>query len=440
MNTLHAAVWQAHFRFRRSQQYWAHLDDFTVATPEWQSAYMANALMKQIQHFGSRADALPEWRELASVTDPNEVMSAWRHLPILGKDDLRTRFHPRNIQQLNPFEGHVSSTGGSTGEPTPFIRDAEMLRAVAAARSYAHLQMGWRPGMATVCLWGSERDIGRHRSARARFASSLRNFHLIDGYEMSSETVVRLREAIDSHPEVAIYGFTSMLEYAAREILRTNGWKARGRVKVAWNGGETLHSQQSDLFLQAFGVPILNLYGGRELGAMAYQRRIGTPLHVLRPFLMLEILDGQGQPVRPGETGRLVWTSTICKGTPFLRYDIGDIGRAVPDGVDGVGARELASVEGRQAGILTFPNGTKLQSLFWNHLFKDYPEIIQFQVAFVDGKRLELRLRGTGLDEEREGGLIQLLRSKVGECAVSIKWVERIPLTQQGKLLQVVRE
>ncbi|HEV3049244.1 MAG TPA: hypothetical protein VGX50_03005, partial [Longimicrobium sp.] len=205
--------------------------------------------------------------------------------------------------------------------------------------------------------------------------------------------------------------------------------------------GETLSEAQSALFRRAFGVPLLNYYGGREMGALAYQPAPGASLDVLRPWLFVEVLDDRGRHVGPGETGRLVWTSTVGRGTPFLRYDVGDLGTYGPDDRDESGVRRLAALHGRRAGMIHLPGGRILHGMYWNHLFKDFPEVEQFQVAWIGGSRLELRLRGSGCSAERDALLRGIVGRLVGaEVPVQLRWVERIPLTAQGKLVQVVQE
>jgi phenylacetate-CoA ligase len=201
-----------------------------------------------------------------------------------------------------------------------------------------------------------------------------------------------------------------------------------------------LFPSQSQFFEQAFGAPILNLYGGRELGTMAFQPQRDAPLSVLRPFVFVEIVDEAGRPSPPGQVGRLIWTSAVCRGTPFLRYDIGDLGAAAACDQDESGICRLTTLCGRHAGLLTLPGGKTLSVLFWNHLFKEFSEVVQFQVALRGDGGIELRLKGSGFSGEREMELRRILLNFIGPIHVNILWLGAIPLTPQGKLLQVVRE
>ncbi|QDU82818.1 AMP-binding enzyme [Polystyrenella longa] len=439
MKILRKTTAQGVYQLRKLERDVRELDRFAALTPGEMRTEMNQRLWDQMQYFGNRADALPEWKEAARIQNPQELREVWSQLPILTKQDLQSQFDPKEMQQQFGLKGISASTGGSTGEPVHFFHDEAMMRHKAAARIFCRKQFGWRPGMPIVCIWGSERDVGHSQTMKGRFTSFVQNVHIVDGYHLDEKTVQRVREQIRRHAPVALYGFTTMLEYIAREMLAA-GENYIGQVATAWNGGEMLYPEQSRLFQRVFGVPILNFYGGRELSSMAYQTGHGEPMKLIRPNLFLEIVDEAGQPVAPGTPGRLICTNTINRGTPFLRFDIGDLGMSSAEGQDESGIHSLSSLHGRSAGIIHLSNGKTINNLYWNHLFKDYDNVRQFQVAIIDGQELEIRLSGTPLSADKEEKLKQVIRKFVDPLPFNIRWVESIKRTKQGKLVQVVRE
>lgn len=184
-------------------------------------------------------------------------------------------------------------------------------------------------------------------------------------------------------------------------------------------------------------MPILNRYGSREMGATACQFQAGAPLTVSRPWSHVEVVDDAG---RPAQTGRILVTSTVCRGTPFLRYQMEDIVTVDPDGADEAGIRGLAQIDGRLAGMLDLPNGRRISNLFWNHGFKEFPEIQQFQVTLRVNDTVQLYFRGAGFSPAREREIRQALGHLLDGVSYDMAWVERIPLTSRGKLLQVINE
>lgn len=424
----------------RLRGYLRGLDEFAASDPQRRYRWQVQRLQSQLRYFSSLPFADRTWKEAAKIADPKEFMAAWENLPVLSKGDLNSRFSAFAIQSQLPFRGRIDSTGGSTGEPTFFIHDREMAWAATAVRFYARLRQGWRPDMPTICLWGSERDIGRQRSRRGRFFNWLENNHLLDGYHLTPATALQVCQLVRQHAPVALFGFSSMLDFLARETLRQGISFSRGEVALAWNGGEMLFPQMSERFQQAFGVPILNYYGGRELSGIAFQPESHAPLRLMRPWIFAELLDDNNRPVPPRTPGRLVLTHTACRGTPFLRYDIGDLAEYEEGDRDLSGLISLRALLGREAGLLTLPDGRTINCIFWNHLFKEYPEIHQFQVVLQKRASLLIRFKGPGFSAECEQRLRHTLNGFLQTTPYEIVWLPQLPLTAQGKLLQVIRE
>jgi phenylacetate-CoA ligase len=417
---------------------------FRRATPAEARRTMAGRLRDQLRYFARRPDALPAWRDAAAIADLDELWRVWPFLPVLTKHDLQSRYSARALRALE-VDGVADATGGSTGEPTTFIHDAAFKRLLGAVTVFTRQELGWRPGLPTVCVWGAQRDIGQGlkgwRKLRHDVTSHLSRLHEVDGFSLTDETARRVYDRlIACRRGAAIYGFSSMLEHVARVVQRERWPVPHGLVRTAWNGGEMLHDAQVRLFESVFGVPILDNYGGRELGTIATQREVHGPLHIVRPFVFVELVGDDGLPVAPGQPGRVLLTSTACRGTPFLRYDVGDLASASADSVDEAGVARLDTLLGRTASVLRLPSGATIQNIYWNHLFKEFDEVTQFQVRLKPDGSIALSFVGRGFGAQREAGLRRTLADFLGSIPVQIAWVDAIPATRLGKRLQVVVE
>jgi phenylacetate-CoA ligase len=434
--------WRRHERQYDVAGVAATMAAFAGLTPDEARLAIAARLREQLRHFAARPDALPEWRDAARLDDLDALWHRWPTLPVLTKRDLRHRFTPAALRG-HGVTGQLSATGGSTGEPTTFIHDEASVRTMGALTHLTRQALGWRPGMPTVCVWGSQRDIGQglkgYRRLRHDLTNRLSRLCDVDGFTLTEETARRVHDRLRAiGGGAAIYGFSSMLDHVARVAAR-QGWPvAAGLVRVAWNGGEMLHDDQIARFRDVFGVPILNYYGGREFATIGAQREAGGPLQLVRPYVFVELVGDDGTPVAPGQPGRVVVTSTHGRGTPFLRYDIGDMATCREDGIDASGVTRLDALLGRAGSVLELPGGITLSNNFWNHLFKEFDGIDQFQVRLRRDQSLLLTFVGRPFDANRVAGLRRVLSNVVGAIPVEIAWVASIPPTRMGKRLQVV--
>lgn len=434
--------WWLHHRLKGLGPRLEALESHRTMTPEMAQLAMGLRLKRQLAFFGSTPGAFPEWTDLGKA-DPLEVFQKWSTLPIVRKSDLRHRFPLDVVLRWTKGRRRTNATGGSTGEPTTFVHDLPMLRSGTATMYYAWRRMGWSPGMPVLAIWGAQRDIGMNLGIKGRLKQNwlrqVAGIQVNDGFALdATRGRVFLKELLSQRRPCAIYGYTSLLEVVARLAEEEEFSIPPGLVATAWNGGETLFPEQSKRFEQVFGVPIQNDYGGREVGTMAVQANGSPSLEVLRPFIYLEVVDSQGKPCSPGEAGRILVTSTECQGTPFLRYEIGDIASYQTNDQDESGIRALTGIQGRISSTLTL-NGKAVSGIYWNHLFKDFPAIRAFQVRAHAGA-LRILMEAPDLPDSSLDQIRTTLFNFIGPLPLQFERVDQIPITATGKLIHALEE
>src|SRR5579862_4788809 len=162
-----SSLWWRRYHARNATSS-AELDRFPHLRPDQQRRELGERLLQQIRYFGTREDALPEWREAARINDSEDLLRIWSDLPVLTKNDLRIRFPAEEIGRRFQIPGQANCTGGSTGEPVHFFHDTGMLKSMTAAIIFSATRMGWVPGMPTIIVWGSERDVKKATTFRNR--------------------------------------------------------------------------------------------------------------------------------------------------------------------------------------------------------------------------------------------------------------------------------
>lgn len=151
-------------------------------------------------------------------------------------------------------------------------------------------------------------------------------------------------------------GMSADYEYVAREIIQHQAttligmpahilalFQAQGERLRAWGGirkifygGEPLSSAQLRLLTEDYGVALVRsaAYGSNDAGPMGYQcpHCSGTIHHLFTRLQHLEIIElDRDAPVQGNAPGRLLLTPQARSFPRIERYEIGDMGRWVPE-------------------------------------------------------------------------------------------------------------
>lgn len=182
-------------------------------------------------------------------------------------------------------------------------------------------------------------------------------------------------------PEV-LYGHRSHLDLMALELKRRRIRPEDLRLKLLLGGAEVVYDSNRRLYLEQFGVKLVEFYGSWEIGIMAYETPAHNGLYLNKDLTYFEFLDKDGEPVPPGRPGRVVVTDLTGKLMPFIRYDQGDLG-VFEYGDDGNGnpVRKLTQIIGREDDFVLLPDGTQRSAFYLFKVIYKYEGIVQFRVV-----------------------------------------------------------
>jgi phenylacetate-CoA ligase len=188
--------------------------------------------------------------------------------------------------------------------------------------------------------------------------------------------------------------------------------------------------------------PVADGYGGRDSGFLSHECPQGG-MHILSDAVILEVLDPDGQPVLPGESGEIVVTDLYSDDVPFIRYATGDrgvlgrercrCGRALP---------LLEKLDGRLMEFFLTPDGRTIPGGSVFYAFYGIDGIEQFKVIQkkVDHFHIQI-VAGAAYSSEHEAkireGLIRRMRSPV---QVTFEYLSHLPAEPTGKFRCVVSE
>lgn len=190
---------------------------------------------------------------------------------------------------------------------------------------------------------------------------------------------------------MAYAGTLELLAMATDEELPAPSLKAVVAIS------EQLTPSMRSFVERRFKVPVHQVYGLTEFGLVAVRCEAGR-YHVHREQCLVEILDKNGRPCAPGETGFVIVTGLRNFAMPLLRYNTGDLAEAT--GGHCPCNRTLPSfgeIIGRYGRIAHLPPGTMLPVLALREAIEGMPDHImrglrEFQIHQYADRRMELRL------------------------------------------------
>ncbi|MCU0510794.1 MAG: AMP-binding protein [Anaerolineae bacterium] len=355
-------------------------------------------------------------------------------LPFLDKPRIRAHVEDLKSRSTGPLVKY--NTGGSTGEPLVFYMG---MGRVVAAKWRATRWWGVDIGDPEVVLWGSPVELGRQDRYRA-IRDRLFRTYLLPAFQMSEAQMDDYCREIRRISPRMVFGYASAVALLARHA-RSRGHRLDDLgVRVVFTTGETLYPDQREVIEAVFGAPVANGYGSRDAGFIAHQCPSGS-LHVSAEDIVVELVDAEGGPVAPGESGEIVVTHMATDDFPFIRYRTGDV--AVASGARcpcGRGLPVLDEVQGRSTDFIRTVSGNQMHALALIYEVRDKPGVRAFK--FIQGEDLSLELLldgGPELTAEVEGQIRAGLTRRMGPGTVlQIRRVTEIPPEKSGKYRYVV--
>ncbi|MFH2021032.1 MAG: histidinol-phosphate transaminase [archaeon] len=372
-----------------------------------------------------------------------KVLSDLEKFPIISVEELKDAVskgmtgNQRNIKMLE--------TTGSTGTPFvfPINKEAEDERYGCTFRTiewYGH-HLGtknarlWRTSKKSFMSRLKENFIGR------RFELSIYDADRPeDSFMDGAKIKMYLKKLSDYKPEV-IDGYVSAFVLISDYILRNNIRAYSPKAIVT--GAEYLSHEARKTIEKAFRCRVFNRYGGTETSLMAHECDAGrgSYYHIMADKLYLEVIR-ENRTARPGELGEIVVTDFTNKALPFIRFRVGDV--AIAEDPEKICKCKrtlplLGEVQGRVNDLFKLKNGKILVTHVWHKLFREIPEIKEFQIRQKDLDKFEVFLVLDKKDYD-----ITNLKKKVSDYLPdsNIDWwiVDKIPVGKGGKFRHSISE
>jgi phenylacetate-CoA ligase len=366
------------------------------------------------------------------------TMADLQRLPTMDKADAMAH-REELVWRGVPGGAHRYNTGGSSGQPLIFHFGRRRQASDAAGRMRARRWWGVQPGDREVYLWGAPVELDKTDRIK-QWRDRLFNQLVLNAFEMSPARMDAYCRAIQDYQPKCIYGYASSVALLAAHA-RERGFRFRlPELRVVCTTGEPLYAHQRELIQSVYGAPVANEYGSRDIGFTAHEAPGGQML-LMSESILLEVLDADGHPVAPGETGEAVMTGLESQAQPFIRYRTGDVVRLSPDADPaGRGLHVIAEVLGRKTDFLVRPDGTLMHALAGIYVLRAVEGVGEFKIVQHSVDRLEVQVVGNGRwSDDARRAILDGLRQRMGEgVRIELKLMDAIPPEASGKHRYVV--
>ena len=398
------------------------------------NALLASALAHSPWHAARlRASGFEDAVQAGAVT-----LADLERLPTMSKRDARD-----HVEQLvwRGVPGGVFqyTTGGSSGEPLIFYFGRTRQASDAAGRMRARRWWGVQPGEREVYLWGAPVELNKTdhiKTLRDRMVNQL----VLNAFAMSPERMDAYLDALQAWRPSCLYGYASSVALLAAHAESRQRRLHLPTLRVVCTTGEPLYPHQRDVIARAFGAPVANEFGSRDIGFTAHEAPGGQML-LMSESHIVEVLDEAGQPVAPGQAGEAVITGLASTAQPFIRYRTGDVLRLSSEPASGgQGLHVIAEVTGRQTDFVIAADGRVMHALAVIYVLRAVSGIAQFKCIQHALDRMEVQIvPADGWNDVARDAVVSGLRARLGDALqVSLRVLDDIPPEASGKHRYVV--
>lgn len=352
--------------------------------------------------------------------------------PVLEKSVLLNRLN--EISTICERDAEVSLTGGTTGASMKVLYTREDIQERNAMLDHFRASFGYMLGDKVAWFSGKDlvrkKDLDRGICYRDDWINQIRyfsTFHITDRY-----FDVYWRSITEFAPEFLV-GFPSSV-YDICVMAKERGLAFKGVVKAFFPTAETVLPQHRSVINEVLGCSLIDQYASSEGAPFILQCQEGR-LHIHPLTGIFEVVDEKLQPAKEGE---ILVTSFSTRGTPLIRYRIGDrIKLASDEDVCACGFRgaQVEKIDGRSSDYIWSPENGKVNLGNISNCTKDAPGIICFQVVQTHEDSVDVMLvKGSGFTEKDAENFMAALRARLGsDMIIRLQYVSNIPREKSGK-------
>lgn len=348
-------------------------------------------------------------------------------LPPLTKDIIRERFDDIKLTNIDQYSYKYCSTGGSTGNPTRYIKDNLSWGFDNAFNINMWRQTGYRYGDKFLAMGSSSLFPVNNRSKRHEWYYRLKGKIPFNAMNLSQDRLRECVEIIKKNNIHYINGYASSIFLLAKYV-KENGLGHEINIKACFPTSEILTETYKRTIVEAFHCQISDVYGAHDGGMVA--NNLGQGFKVTYNCLV----ETQNHSQENSMAGKALLTDVLNYSFPFIRYELGDeleLGEGYNEFYNG---QVLNKVIGRTSDVIKLENGRVLTGPGFTILFSklNVKGYRIYKSAFME-ITVEV-VKDSAYSISDDNLIIDTIKKHAGtDCAVVVKYASSVQQRENGK-------
>lgn len=358
-------------------------------------------------------------------------------LPFLEKVNIIDELE--NISTIREVDGVVSYTGGTTGASMKVLYRKSCMQERFAYLDHFRSQHGYELGKKVAWFSGknllNKSDVSKGRYYKDDYINNIRFFSTFDITKDSARFYI---DALNNFNAEYLVGFPSSV-FRICKFSEELGVKLNGKVKVFFPTAETVTQEHRDTIGRVLGCKLVDQYASSEGAPFIFECKAGN-LHIDITSGVFEVLDSQGNDAEEGE---LVVTAFATKGTPLIRYRVGDR-LSLSDKKSCMCGSHMPiakRIEGRKDDFVISPTKGEVNLGNISNCTKGIEGILCFQIEQKDLENFLVLVVGSeDFTNVQKSALIRALQERLGDnLNINVQVVDNIPVEKSGKFRIIKR-
>jgi phenylacetate-coenzyme A ligase PaaK-like adenylate-forming protein len=403
-------------------------------------SYQWERIIKIIKHaYKNTAFYRNKFDELNMKPADIKSIKDFKLISPVTRRDLNSQLGSMTAQNIREIERHSSTTGGSTGVATRFIRDNACLAIKKASEYRFNTWAGWMPGEKILAYWPALTDFNGPQNKGGYINPLLLNRYIkLFAGQLNEKILSEHVMAFNKFRPHLVRAFPSALEQFAM-FVEGSGLSIPQPKAVICVGEPLLESQRA-IFKKVFGCDVYNCYVSRECGNIACECSFHSGLHVAEELIYLEIDNPN-----TGEVGEIFLTDLWNMGMPLIRYKIQDAAKwEVGDCHCGKPHKKIGVNAARLSAFLISPvDGSYVSgSTLTHYLLAEGPQVGRVKLVQDANDHISVLMTG---DEKSNRKSVEHIKTRLnvifkGKMKLNFEYVDKIPLLNSGKYSFVERK